>query len=50
MRKFVRADEKTPKLSEFPLDVSDSGGYITSRNKTGERIMRQYIKDLLALQ
>ena len=50
MRNFLRTDEKTLELSIFPLDVYGKGGYITSRNKIGERIMKQYIKDLLTLQ
>ena len=50
MRNFLRADEKSPILFPFPLDVYGNGGYITSGNKTGDRTMRQYIKDLLTLQ
>ena len=50
MRNFPRAEEKSPNLSGFPLDVYEKDGYITSRKEPGERIMKQAIKDLLTLQ
>jgi len=35
IRNFLRAEEKSPNLSTFPLDVYEKDGYITSRKQNG---------------